>query len=180
MHRGQSEAASAQPLHSDRRTAENLVRNEVRSFLNEAAPDIAIDDFLSGDVGTNYNLLFMEALASVSQEYVLYKAVNAEFISLSTGRRTWATSNITKEKRDVAVQLKEVGQAIAGVSSIRLPESQSLGTSRVAIMKKELMKEVVVQFKCLEHSMARLESRLRCRVAQLRQIVSATPKAPPT
>ena len=68
LYRGQSEAASAQPLHSDRRTAENLVRDEVRSFLNEAAPDIAIDDFLSGDVVTN--LLFMEALASVSQEYV--------------------------------------------------------------------------------------------------------------
>ena len=64
----------------------------------------------------------------------------------------WITSKITNSRGGIAVKLIEAGEDLKDIAGIDISKN-ILGGSRLATMKKELMKNAPVHFKLLENEM---------------------------
>ena len=88
-------------LQGNQRNVDQL--DEVQQFLLACAPETSAECLLSWNV--TKNVLFMESLGEVAQKFMLFTGSQANYNEISDGRRTWSSSNITKEKHAISVQL---------------------------------------------------------------------------
>ena len=109
--------------------------------------------------------------------------VSTRSLTCATATRGWYSCNPTAKLKQLRWkldgELSDVRNTLMKVSGIALPSPVpgSSVLSRTVILKKELLKEAVVNLKLVESTAELLSQRIRVRVAQLRGTFSPAPQS---